>query len=86
MSSGEQTPTRAGSGSGRPVRRRVQARLIAAGIGLGLIIVFAVVNLHKVKVDWIVTTTDTSLTVVIAVSFVLGVLGGILLWRRRSAR
>lgn len=85
MSSGSQ-PVRSGPGSGPPGRKRAQARLIIAGVALGLIIVFAVVNLHKVKVDWIVTTTQTSLTVVIAVSFLLGVLGGILLWRRRTTR
>lgn len=86
MSSGSQAPLKSSSSSGRPVRRRVQARLLAAGAGLGLVIAFAVLNAHKVKVDWIVTTTETSLTIVIAVSFLLGVLGGILLWRRRTSR
>jgi hypothetical protein len=59
---------------------------LAAGFAGALILAFALVNLGDVKVDWIVTTTQTSLTVVIAVSFLLGVFAGVLFWRRRSGR
>ena len=86
MTSGPQTPLRSDTASGRTVRRRAQARLLLAGAAVALVVVFAVLNLHKVKMDWIVTTTQTSLTVVIAVSFLLGVLVGIVLWRRRTSR
>lgn len=63
--------------------RGAQARLIAAGIAIALIVVFAILNLGKVKVDWIVGSSHTSLTIVIAVSFLLGALTGGLLIRRR---
>ncbi len=85
MTSGSQTPRRSGTSPPRTVRRTTQARLLLAGALFALIVAFALVNLHKVKVDWIVATTQTSLTIVIAVSFLLGVIGGIFLWRRHTS-
>lgn len=53
--------------------RRERARsvgMIALGVLFGL---FAVLNLEKVKVDWIINTTRTPLIIVIAVSLLVGV-------------
>jgi uncharacterized integral membrane protein len=68
----------------RPRSRKQQSRLLALGFILALAIVFAVVNLNDVRVDWIVTTSQTSLTVVIVVSFLFGGVIGALLHRRAS--
>jgi uncharacterized integral membrane protein len=57
--------------------------MLVSGAAVALVIVFAVLNTNKVKVDWIVTTSDTALIVVIVVSFVLGAIAGALFWRRR---
>ncbi|MGB0091807.1 MAG: hypothetical protein WBP81_04665 [Solirubrobacteraceae bacterium] len=84
MSSGSPTPQRSATSSNKLARKKAQTRLVVAGAAVALIVVFALLNLDKVKVSWIVTTTHTSLTVVIAVSFLLGVLAGVLLWRRRT--
>jgi uncharacterized integral membrane protein len=53
--------------------RREQARsvsLIALGV---LFALFAVLNLEKVSVDWIIGSTRTPLIIVIAVSLLVGV-------------
>jgi uncharacterized integral membrane protein len=68
----------------RPRSRKEQGRLLALGFVVALAIVFAVVNLNDVSVNWIVTTSQTSLTVVIVVSFLFGVAIGALLHRRAS--
>jgi uncharacterized integral membrane protein len=81
VSSGAAKPARP-AGAGTP-DRKMKARLIASGIVIALIVVFAILNLGKVKVDWIVATTQTSLTIVIVVAFLLGALTGGLLVRRR---
>ena len=59
--------------------------MLISGAAVALMIVFAVLNTDKVKVDWIVTTTDTALIVVIVVSFLLGAIAGALFWRRRAS-
>jgi uncharacterized integral membrane protein len=64
--------------------RKERNRRIAALIVGVIIVVFAVVNTDKVKVDWIVTSSSTPLIIVIAVSFVLGLAGGYLLRGRRA--
>jgi uncharacterized integral membrane protein len=73
--------------SGRsPARSRGdQARLILAGIVGGLAIAFAVLNVNKVEVDWIVDTVQTPLIVVIVVSWLVGLALGYGLARRRLA-
>ena len=74
-------------GSGR--RRRLspeQLRLIGIGALAALVILFAVLNLDRVSVNWIVTTTRTPLTVVIAVAFVVGGLVGALIARPHRRR
>ncbi len=66
----------------RPTTDRL--RLGAIGAVVALAVVFAVLNLDRVRVNWIVVTSSTPLIVVIGVSFALGALVGVLLWRRRS--
>ena len=56
-----------------PARRREQSRLIAGVIVGGLGLVFALVNLGSVKVDWIVGSAHSPLILVIAVSVLIGV-------------
>jgi uncharacterized integral membrane protein len=52
-------------------------RRLLLGLLIGAIAAaFAVVNLDDVEVDWLVTTSQTPLIVVIALSFVLGALAG----------
>ena len=53
--------------------RRDRARLIAAAILGGLLAVFAVLNFGDVKVNWIVTSGQTPLILVIVIGFVLGI-------------
>jgi uncharacterized integral membrane protein len=74
------------SGGRGPVRSRSdQARLILAGIVGGLAIAFAVLNVNKVEVDWIIDTVQTPLIVVIVVSWLVGLALGYGLARRRLA-
>ena len=57
-----------------------------AGLALGALgIVFAVVNLDEVKVNWILGTWRTPLIVVIALSIVIGAGLGLLIARGRRA-
>jgi len=75
------------SSSGTPPRsgsRRDRSRLIAAAILGGLAVVFAVINRHEVKVNWVLGTWETPLIVVIAVSFLLGAALGAFATRRRA--
>ena len=56
-----------------------------AGVGLAVLgIVFAVVNLDEVKVNWILGTWRTPLIVVIALSIVVGAGLGLLIARGRT--
>ena len=61
------------------MERRQVAVLVLAGIGGA----FAVANLDEVKVNWILGTWRTPLTVVIALSMVIGAGLGYLVTRRR---
>ncbi len=56
-----------------PARRRDQARLTAGLILGGLGLVFALINLGDVKVDWIVGSAHSPLILVIVVSVLIGV-------------
>ncbi len=67
------------------VDKRERARRIAAVVVGALIIAFAALNLDEVKVNWILSTWQTPLILVIAVSFVLGLAAGYLV-RGRHAR
>ena len=86
MSSGSKSPfTASARGGRRRPNRKHQARMLVSGAVVALVIVFAVLNTNKVKVDWIVTTSSTALIVVIVVSFLLGSIAGALFWRRRAS-
>ena len=62
--------------------RRDQAKLVVAGVLGALIAVFAVLNFDEVSVNWLVTTAQTPLILVIAVSFLFGAVIGALAFRR----
>lgn len=61
--------------SGGPLAKENRNLVIGLLVG-ALIAAFAVVNLDKVQVDWIFTSSQTPLIVVIALSFVLGAIAG----------
>jgi uncharacterized integral membrane protein len=65
--------------------RRQQARMIAALTLSGLGVVFAVLNLDEVSVNWIIGTWDTPLIIVIAISVLVGAALGYLAARRRES-
>jgi uncharacterized integral membrane protein len=75
----------AGAHHRTPARgRREQARTIAAfGLG-GLGVLFAVLNVDEVEVNWILGTWSTPLIIVIALSFLVGAGVGYLVARRRE--
>jgi uncharacterized integral membrane protein len=70
----------------KPATRGERRRTLAAALLGGLLAVFAVLNIDDVKVNWIVTSTQTPLILVIAVVFALGVGFGALWQRRRGKR
>jgi uncharacterized integral membrane protein len=80
------TDTHGTTGSGAPAKRsRADSRrLIAAAILGGLAVVFAVINRHEVKVNWLFGTWETPLIVVIAVAFFAGAALGAFATRRRA--
>jgi uncharacterized integral membrane protein len=76
MATGAEPTPSAGPGEerARPKRSpRENARLALAVVLAVFGTLFAVLNLDKVKVDWIVTTGRSPLIVVIVISFLLGV-------------
>ena len=58
-------------------------RLVAAFALGGLAVLFAALNVDEVEVDWIITTSQTPLIVVIAVCLLVGAALGWLASRRR---
>jgi uncharacterized integral membrane protein len=66
--------------------RRQQARLVAGLTLAGLGVVFAVLNLDEVSVNWIIGTWDTPLIIVIAISVLVGAALGFLAAQRRESR
>ncbi len=99
------TPPREGTAAGdRPARREraarpdrgFEAKTVAALLLAALLIAFAVANSQKVEVDFLVTTADVPLVIIILVAVLLGaVLGALTAWRshrpvtraaRRAAR
>jgi uncharacterized integral membrane protein len=79
------TDTRSSKGATPPKSgsRKDRNRLIAAAILGGLAVVFAVINRHEVKVNWLLGTWETPLIVVIGVSFLAGAAIGAFASRRR---
>jgi uncharacterized integral membrane protein len=76
--------------SGRKDARRHKAsprqrgRTIAAAVLGGLGVLFAVLNVDKVDVNWLLGTWSTPLIVVILVSMLIGACLGFLTARRRA--
>lgn len=65
---------------------RSRARQLTGLALAGLAVLFAVVNFDEVSVNWVITTSDTPLIIVILVSLVIGAGLGFLIGRRgRSA-
>jgi uncharacterized integral membrane protein len=64
-------------------QRRGRAAMLPAAIAGGLAVLFAVLNLQRVQMDWIVTSTRTPLIVVIVVFAALGFIVGAFLAGRR---
>jgi uncharacterized integral membrane protein len=50
----------------------MRKRVVLMAVGV-VVVLFAVLNFGRVKVDWIVTSGRTPLIIVIAVSFALGI-------------
>lgn len=70
-------------------QRLSRVQLVLASIAGVLIVLFAVLNLDKVEVNWIIGKHATPLIVVIIVSVLLGVLldrGAVVLRRRRKGK
>jgi uncharacterized integral membrane protein len=58
----------------RGMQRGERVRLVLTALVAGLIAAFALLNLDKIEVNWIITTGDAPLIVVIALSFAAGIL------------
>jgi uncharacterized integral membrane protein len=62
--------------------RRFESKTLAALVLAALLIAFAVANSQKVEVDFLITTTDVPLVIVILIGVLLGaVLGATAHWR-----
>ena len=69
-----------------PKERAYLSKTIAAVAVAILLIAFGLSNRNEVKIDWLVTTTQTPLIIVIIVSAVLGAILGALAVRGRSRK
>ncbi len=58
----------------RQMEKRERVRLVATALLAALLAAFALLNLDKVEVNWIVTTGKAPLIVVIALAFGAGIL------------
>ena len=68
-----------------PARSRRERLRLAGAFALGaLVVLFAVLNLDEVRVNWIVATWDTPLIVVILLSLLVGTVISWIASRRRS--
>ena len=70
----------------KPVKSGGGTRVVAAAVLGAVAALFAVINLEKVRVDWLVGSWQTPLIVVIAVSMLLGAGLDRLLVRRKRKR
>jgi uncharacterized integral membrane protein len=68
----------------RGKEKGLQTRGIAVAILIAVGALFAVLNLDEAKVNWIVTTTETPIIVVILVSAAIGLAVGWFVGRRRT--
>jgi len=83
--SGEAGGRRPAAAKAPPPSRRDRARIVAAFVLGGLGVLFAVLNLDEVDVNWLLGTWSTPLIVVIAISFLLGAGAGFLVNRLRGS-
>lgn len=81
MTATPETAERASLAAKQRRRREVAAAVVGA-----LLAAFALLNLGDVKVDWLITSAQTPLIVVIALSVLLGVVLDRLLIRRKKRR
>jgi uncharacterized integral membrane protein len=69
----------------RPAKKAPERRRQALAFGLGaLSVLFAVLNLDDVEVNWIIATWQTPLIVVIAVSMLVGAAIAYVVGRKRG--
>lgn len=69
-----------------PARSRGERLRLAGAFALGaLVVLFAVLNLDEVQVNWIVATWDTPLIIVILLSLLIGTAIGWIASRRSSS-
>ena len=77
-------PTVSATGD-RPRRSQRERLRLTASVALAAVaVLFAALNVDHVRVNWVVTTTDTPLIVVIAACVLVGVAIGWILARRRA--
>ena len=67
-------------------KRNINGKFIAIGVLAVLLLVFTLVNTHDVNVDFVVTSVDASMIVVILVSAVVGFALGWLFAMHRASR
>ena len=70
------TARRRAATKGRQARPRVEAKTLAALVLAALLIAFAVANSQKVEVDFLVTTANVPLVMVILIAVLLGAVPG----------
>ena len=66
-------------------QNRIQPHHIVIGVCLIVLVVFAILNLDNVRIDFAVATVDTPLVVLIAISALLGFVIGWFIGRRRHS-
>lgn len=72
-------------GSTRQPARNPSARIVAAAVLGGLLVLFSVLNSQTVRIHWIVTTSDVPLIVVILGCGLIGFALGWLIARHRAS-
>lgn len=77
------TPGPAAERAALEAKRRRRREMVAAVVG-ALVAVFALLNFGDVKVNWLITTAQTPLIIVIVLSVLLGVVLDRLLIRRQK--
>jgi uncharacterized integral membrane protein len=83
----ERAPEHLHTGDPAPVQRAhsLTQKQMASGIGVILVVVFALLNLQNVTMHWIVGTTHTPLIVLVAICLLVGGGVGYLVGRRSHA-
>jgi uncharacterized integral membrane protein len=75
------------SGPSHQSNRQINGKFVAIGLLALALVLFAIVNAHDVNVDFVVTSVDTSMIVVIGVSAAVGFgLGWLFAVHRASRR